>query len=86
MKEPTMSAEIISKISGYIAGELLKSPDRQIQADESLISGGLIDSFSLVDLALFIEETFGVRVDDTELNSDTFDTLNQLASLIQSRL
>jgi len=80
-----MRTEIISKIGSYIAAELLKSPDRQIQPDEPLISGGMIDSFSLVDLALFIEETFGVRVDDTELNADTFDTLDQLAALVESR-
>jgi len=80
-----MKTDIISKIGIYIAAELLKSPDRQIAPDEPLISGGMIDSFSLVDLALFIEETFGVRVDDTELNADTFDTLDQLAALVESR-
>ena len=80
-----MRTEIISKIGRYIAAELLKSPDRHIQPDEPLISGGMIDSFSLVDLALFIEETFGVRVDDTELNADTFDTLDQLAALVENR-
>jgi acyl carrier protein len=80
-----MDQEIINKTSSYIAAELLKTPARQIAADEPLISGGLIDSFSLVDLALFIEETFGVRIDDTELNADTFDNLEQLAALISSR-
>jgi acyl carrier protein len=81
-----MTSDITSKISRYIAAELLKSPDRQIQSDEPLISGGLVDSFSLVDLALFIEETFGVRIDDTELNVDTFDTLEQLAALVKNRM
>lgn len=80
-----MTAEMISTIGKYIAAELLKSPDKEIQPDEPLISGGMIDSFSLVDLALFIEETYNVRIDDTELNADTFDTLNQLAALIESR-
>ena len=80
-----MKQEIITKISKYIAIELLKSADRQITADEPLISGGIIDSFSLMDLALFVEETFNVRIDDTELNAETFDTLNQLAELIESR-
>lgn len=80
-----MTAETISTIGKYIAAELLKSPDKEIQPDEPLISGGMIDSFSLVDLALFIEETFNVRIDDTELNADTFDTLAQLAALVESR-
>jgi acyl carrier protein len=77
--------EFISKIETYIASRILKQSKRKIRADEPLISSGLIDSFSLVDLALFIEDTFGVRIDDTELNAQTFDTLDQLANLIQSR-
>lgn len=80
-----MKQEIISKLETYITSELLKNPDREIAPDEPLISGGIVDSFSLVDLALFVEENFGVRIDDTELNAETFDTLNELADLIGSR-
>ena len=80
-----MTTETITKISQYIAVELLQTPDRAISPDEPLISGGIIDSFSLMDLALFVEDNFGVRIDDTELNVETFDTLTQLAGLITSR-
>ncbi len=80
-----MTTEIISPIAKFIAEKILKQPNKVISADESLISSGLIDSFSLMDLALFIEDTFSVRVEDTELNAETFDTLNQLAALISSR-
>jgi acyl carrier protein len=80
-----MTTEIISPIAKFIAEKILKQPNKVISADESLISSGLIDSFSLMDLALFIEDTFGVRVEDTELNAETFDNLNQLAALISSR-
>jgi len=76
---------IISEIQKYIATQILKRPNRKIAADESLISSGLIDSFSLMDLALFVEDTFGVRIEDTELNANTFDNLTQLTSLIESR-
>jgi acyl carrier protein len=72
-------------IGDYVSTSILKQSKRKIRPDEPLISGGLIDSFSLVDLALFIEDTFGVHIDDTELNAQTFDTLDQLANLIQSR-
>ena len=77
--------EIINKLAAYISGDILKQPKRVIRPDESIISSGLIDSFSLVDLGLFVEDNFGVRIDDTELNASTFDTLEQLAKLIQSR-
>ena len=77
--------EIISQLSTFLSTEILKQPDRTLVPDEALISSGLIDSFSLMDVALFIEDTFGVRIEDTELNADTFDNLTQLASLIESR-
>ncbi len=80
-----MSTEIISPLAQYIATTILKQPKRVIKEAEPLISSGLIDSFHLVDLALFVEDKFGVKIDDSELNSDTFDTLAQLAALIGQR-
>jgi len=77
--------EIISTLQNKIAEDILNIPGKSIASDEPLISSGLIDSFSLVDLSLLIEDVFEVRIDDTELNSDVFDSLNQLADLIVSR-
>ena len=73
------------QISTFISTEILKDSTRSIALTESLISSGLVDSFSLVDLALFIEETFDVRIDDTELTVDAFDTIEELAALISAR-
>jgi acyl carrier protein len=80
-----MIDEIIQKSGAYISSTILKQPNRVIKPDQALISSGLIDSFSLVDLALFVEDTFNVHLDDSELNKETFDTLNQLAELVASR-
>ena len=80
-----MTEQILSNLEKFIATQILKQPNRNIAANEPLISSGLIDSFSLMDLALHVEDTFGVRIEDTELNADTFDSLNQLATLIESR-
>jgi acyl carrier protein len=76
---------IKSNLSNFIASQILNQPDRSISSDEPLISSGLIDSFNLVDLALYIEDSFSVHIDDTELNTDTFDTLEELTSLIIAR-
>lgn len=80
-----MTDTILFEIEKYISTQILKQPNRKIMADEPLISSGLIDSFSLMDLALFVEDMFGVRIEDTELNANTFDNLTQLVSLINSR-
>jgi acyl carrier protein len=80
-----MKDEIINKLETYIKEEILQQPNRNIEPDEALISSGLIDSFSLVDVALFVEDNFGVQIDDTELNADVFDSLNDLSDLILER-
>jgi acyl carrier protein len=80
-----MNNNIYNSLSKYIAEQILKQPDRKLSAGEALISSGLVDSFSLVDLALFVEENYDVRIDDTELNADTFDSLEQLAAIIEER-
>jgi acyl carrier protein len=80
-----MLQDISSHLTQYILTEILKQPKRTLSGDAPLISSGLIDSFHLVDLAVFIEEKFGVRIDDSELNADTFDTVTQLSALIRQR-
>ena len=79
-------SDVVPQLATFLAEKILKQPNRPITADEPLLSSGLIDSFSLMDVALFVEDTFGVRIEDTELNADTFDTLTQLATLIDSRI
>ncbi len=73
------------QIATFISADLLKDPTRKIAFDEALISSGLVDSFSLVDLALYIEDTFEARIDDTELTADVFDTIEELVALITAR-
>lgn len=78
-------SDVIPQLATFLAEKILKQPNRKITADEALLSSGLIDSFSLMDVALYVEDTYGVRIEDTELNADTFDNLSQLATLIESR-
>lgn len=77
--------EMKSKLTEYLAKEILRQPNRIIQPEEALLSSGLINSFHLVDLALFVEDNFGVHIDNSELNASTFDSLDGLIALIQSR-
>lgn len=80
-----MTEELIANLAQEIAAKVLKRPNRKIKPDEPLITSGLIPSMDLVELAIVVEDLYGVHIDDTELTPDTFDTLEQLAELIQSR-
>jgi acyl carrier protein len=81
-----MNDDIEKRIKEFIVKSILKQPSRTLTSSEPLISSGLIDSFSLVDLAVYVEDEFGVHIDDSELNSNTFDNMTQLIELINNRI
>ena len=69
----------------FITSELMRDPSYPLKDDESLIAGGLIDSFSLVELQIFVEQQFGVHIEDTELTTDNVDNMNDIIALIEER-
>lgn len=71
-------------IRQYIIKDLIRNPKYKLGDDDKLISGGVIDSFSLVELSLFLEQNFGVHADDTELNADNMDSVAMIAAYVDS--
>ena len=53
--------------------------------DDSFLEKGVIDSTGVLELVMWMEDTFGVRIEDTELTSVVFDTVEQLVELISRR-
>ncbi len=79
--------DIKAQVRQYIAKNLLFSDNGFTYADDaSFLEEGIIDSLGVMELVLFIEEKFGVKVKDEELTPDNFDSVNKLASYIQARL
>lgn len=74
--------EIKDKLGQFICHELLGNPDYNIDDQEPLITGGLIDSFSLAQIGVFIEDAFDVYIPDTDLTVANMDTLNQMVERI----
>ena len=72
---------IIEDIKKYIENNILSS-DVKIDAATNLQQAG-IDSFSTVEIILFIERRYGVMIPDDQLIPDNFKTLQALASIVQ---
>jgi acyl carrier protein len=71
---------IIAEIKKYIENNILAEAV-QVQADSDLKKVG-IDSFSTVEIILFIERRFGVSIPDEKLVPDNFKTIQALASTV----
>lgn len=78
-------SDIQTRLARFIAEKIMKQPKRELKPDQKLISSGLIDSFSLVDVGLFIEDEFGVRIDDVDLTVELMDTLTLMEKAVAAR-
>lgn len=75
-------AEVRDKLREFIRTQLLQDPNYPLKDDEPLISSGLIDSFSLAQVGVFVEMTFNTYIPDTDLTVDAMDTINKMAERI----
>ena len=74
--------EMRDRLRDFVRSELLRQPDYPLAADEPLITGGLIDSFSLAQIGVFVEDAFGVYVPDTDLTVANMDTIERMVICI----
>jgi len=76
--------EIRDRLREFVRRELLGNPNYPLRDDEPLITGGLIDSFALAQVGVFIEQAFGVYLADTDLTAANMDTVERMASCVLS--
>jgi acyl carrier protein len=76
--------EIRERLRRFIRHELLGRPDYPLANDDPLITGGLIDSFALAQIGVFVEDAFGVYIPDTDLTVANMDTLDQMVARIMA--
>ena len=73
-----------TELRNYIANEILNRKDFPFSDDEPLLSGGVMDSFAMAQLAVFIEEQYSVSIPDSRLAVDELDTINDMAEMVIS--
>ena len=74
--------EMRDRLRDFVRRELLRKPDYPLAVDEPLITGGLIDSFALAQIGVFVEDAFGVYVPDTDLTVANMDTIERMVTCI----
>lgn len=53
--------------------------------DDSLISSQLIDSLSVANLVVFLQDNYQFTFDNEELNPDNLDSVNAITDFLQSK-
>lgn len=76
--------KLIEVIRGYIVREYLETgDDREINETTPLITGGIVDSFSMVSLKRFLEKEYAIRIPDADATPEAFDTVKSIAALVR---
>jgi acyl carrier protein len=57
----------------------------QVNDRESFLETGLIDSTGMIELVAFVQQTFGIRVEDSELIPENLDSLSRLVEFIERK-
>jgi len=73
-------------IRQYILENLLFTDDETVlQDNESFLDGGIIDSTGVMEIILFIEDTFGIKVNDDEMLPVNLDSVDNLVTFIKRK-
>ena len=68
----------------YVRREYLEEDDdREVGLDTPLISGGIVDSFSMVSLKRFLERKYSISIPDADATPQAFDTVNRIVALVE---
>jgi len=76
--------ELQSAIRDYVVKEYLEEgDDREVTETTPLISGGIVDSFSMVSLKRFLERKYQIQIPDADATTAAFDTVDSIAALVR---
>ena len=79
--------DIIEDLREFILKELVgEQGPVSLAVDEDLVMTGLIDSLGVMQLAGFIERTYGIEVGDDDIAPENFRTLSCLADFVRGRM
>jgi acyl carrier protein len=78
--------ELREKLRTFVINDMIRMPKYDLKDDEPLITGGLVDSFSLALFGVFVEETFKVYIPDPDLTVENLDTLDQMIDRVMRDL
>ena len=82
-----MNSAMRDKIHRFILDNYLFTDDPgQLGLDDSLLGRGIVDSTGMLEVILFIEEQYGVKVADNDMIPENLDSVNRIAAFIASRL
>ncbi len=79
-----MAEDVKKLIIDYVKREYLdEDSPQQITETTKLISSGIVDSFSMVSLKMFLEKKFQIKIPDEKATPEAFDSVDNIVHLLK---
>ena len=76
-------AQLRSEIRHFVQNDLLMGDaSAMLGDDESLLETGTIDSTGVLEVVMFLEQTFGMKVHDREMLPENLDSVDRLVQFV----
>jgi acyl carrier protein len=73
-------------VNDYISREIVQDPAQLPLSNETpLLEDGILDSLGLLQLVVFLEERFGIPVDETDLVPENFASVGTICAYLRAR-
>lgn len=80
------AVDIEARVRDYIVKNLmLKHGGTQLGSDQQLLESGIMTSFGIVELVTYLEQTFGVTIDDYDVVPENFQTVRTITEMVKSK-
>ncbi len=70
----------------FLTDQFLFGDSRPLERDVSLFNQGIIDSTGVLELINYLEEHFGIKVQDDELLPENLDTIGNICAFLERKL
>ena len=70
----------------FVVENFLFGDGEDLQEDTSFLDEGIIDSTGILELIFFLEETYGIKVEDDELVPENLDSLNNISKFLGKKV
>ena len=77
---------IESSIRTYVLENYLFTDDQsELDSNDSFLEKGIIDSTGVLEIILFLEEEFAIKVADQEMVPDNLDSVSNIVNFIEKK-
>lgn len=74
------------KIKNYILENYLFTEDQSaLDNDDSFLNKGIMDSTGILEVIYFIEEEFGIKIQDEEMVPENLDSVNNIVAFLHRK-